>query len=234
MGPARPPSDREARLVGVQFPRVDGEHERLAGGEHSPDRPRLQAEGEQPQIRAARRGHIQEPGPECRQRKFGQASSLAEVQPVRPALRARHSIPAARDRKDARVVPVPFLKKNGKRPHRPGHDRVGGRPVAGHFLTTQVLKQGTRAADVLPKAGGPWRQTGSCANPREAISCPADAMRRTRMGCRSAVHPNTKKVAFVPLRSRSSSTPSAFRSVRSSKVSHRTGGQKPRSASAWK
>ena len=139
--PGREARITHARLVGVDFPGMQVEDERLAFA--LVDRAQAGARiaiGQQPEVTAARDRQLQRAEPGRRQREFEDPPAVRRRHVLRKARCAGYSVLGVTDREQARVVAKAELEQDVERPQALAGDRVGRGAVTVDGATQEVLE----------------------------------------------------------------------------------------------
>src|SRR5439155_7749713 len=127
----------DARLIGIQFPRMKIEHRGLAiDGIDTPNRPARDRVGKQPEVAAAARGKILVEHPDRCDRNLEQAGSYF----VRKARRIGHAVMIVTNRIHARAVSIARFGHAVERPLVSATDREARRAIAMDSMAGDVLE----------------------------------------------------------------------------------------------
>src|SRR5690242_19692802 len=173
----------DARLLGVDLPRMKIEHGGLAvDGIDAPERPAGDSIGQESEMSAPARGPVGAEQADGRRRHFEEARSDF----VREPRRIRYSIVVVANWIEARAVAIPRPGDAIEGPGIGGPDREARRPIALDHSPRHVLDYGLRQADVREELAlllfGRALMSETMA--RDFVTCVTDATNQCRVAFR--------------------------------------------------
>src|SRR5205807_421697 len=140
---------RQARLAGIQLPRMDVENRWPVLAPVDPrDAPPGPAIWENPEVASPGNGEVQWAPSSCRCRRFDHYSPVP-LQSIGVPGRQRDAVPIVMDRKDARIVGKALFDENVERPQRARRNRVAWRTISLHRGPAFRFQQPFRTAYII-------------------------------------------------------------------------------------